>query len=140
MTDKSSKQVTLGEATKELMTRIDQKVEQHFGEKWKGNTDMVRGLTMKVVVLQAFDMEWALPAQYQTLSGPILRDFREDIQEVEQLYLEAAGQFFRQGLDERQAMNEARNQMFMALAEVVPDEMVGEIQDIIHTWLGSGNC
>lgn len=140
MADNSSKQVTLSDATKELMNHIDQKVEQLFTEKWKGNTDMVRGLTMKVVVLQAFDMEWALPAQYQALSGPIMRDFQEDIQEVEQLYLEAARQFYLQGLDEHQAMNEARNQMFMALAEVIPDEIVGEIQDIIHTWLGSGNC
>lgn len=140
MADNSRNQVTLADATKELMTDIDKKVDELFSKKWEGKTDMVRGLTMKVVVLQAFDMEWALPEQYQTLSKPILRDFQANIQAVEDLYVEAAGQFYRQGLDEHQAMNEARNQMFMALAEVIPDEMVGEIQDIIHTWLGSGSC
>jgi hypothetical protein len=140
MADNSSKQVTLGDATKELMQHIDAKVDRVFGEKWKGNTDMVRGLTMKVVVLQAFDMQWALPQQYQALQKPVLRDFQEDIQAVEELYLEASTIFHRQGLDEHQAMNETRNQMFMALAEVIPGELVSEIQDLIHTSLGSGKC
>lgn len=140
MADNSSKQVTLGEATQEIMARINKKVDQHFGERWAGNTDMVRGLTMKVVVLQAFEMEWALPQQYEALQAPILRDFRAEIQAVENLYLEAAGIFHQQGLDEHQAMNEARNQMFMALAEVIPDELVMEIQSLIHTRLGSGKC
>ena len=140
MADNSSKQVTLGDATKEIMKAINQKVDRLFAEKWAGNTDMVRGLTMKVVVLQAFDMEYALPQQYQALQAPILRDFQEEIQAVEDLYTEASAIFHRQGLDEHQAMNETRNQMFMALAEVIPDELVMEIQQLIHTSLGSGKC
>ncbi len=132
--------VTLEAATQEIMKAIDAKADQIFGEKWKGNTDMVKGLTMKVVMLQAFDMEWALPHQYQTLKSPILRDFDPEIREVENLYLQAANEFARQGLDDKQAINEARNQMFMATAEVIPQEMVTEIQDLIHTSLGSGKC
>ena len=135
-----SHQVTLADATKDIMNVIDSKVERLFGEKWKGNTDMVRGLTMKVVVLQAFDMEWALPEQFRALQTPILRDFDEEIKEVEHLYVEAATQFFKQGLDESQAKNEAKNQMFLALSESIPQEMALEIQDLIHTYLGSGKC
>ena len=132
--------ITLEEATQQIMKAIDEKVEELFAEKWKGNTDMVKGLTMKVVMLQAFDMEWALPAKYEMLKGPIIRDFDPEIKEVENLYLMAANEFNRQGLDEKQAINEARNQMFMATAEIIPGEMVQEIQDLIHTSLGSGKC
>ncbi len=132
--------ITLAEATQQIMQAIDEKVDSLFGEKWKGNTDMVKGLTMKVTLLQAFDMEWALPEQYKALKEPILRDFEREIQEVEDIYLTAANEFKRQGLDEKQAINEARNQMFMATAEVIPQEMVQEIQDLIHTSLGSGKC
>jgi len=133
-------QVTLGSATQEIMQAIDEKAEALFSERWKGNTDMVKGLTMKVIMLQAFDMEWALPEQYMLLKTPILRDFDAEIKEIEQLYLQAAGEFARQGLDEHQALNEAKNQMFMATAEVIPQEMTGEIQDLIHASLGSGKC
>ena len=140
MASSRTEQITLADATKAIMEEINQKVEALFSEKWKGNTDMVRGLTMKVVVLQAFDMEWALPAQYQALKAPVLRDFDPEIKDVEGLYMEAAAQFHRQGLDEHQAMNEAKNQMFLALAEVIPQEMAGEIQALIHTSLGSGKC
>lgn len=132
--------ITLAEATQQIMQAIDEKVERLFGEKWKGNTDMVKGLTMKVTLLQAFDMEWALPEQYKVLKGSIVRDFDPEIKEVEDIYLTAANEFDRQGLDEKQAINEARNQMFMATAEVIPQEMVHEIQDLIHTSLGSGKC
>ncbi len=133
------KQVTIRDVTLRIMESVNHKVEEQFSEKWQGKTDMVLGLTIKVVLLKAFEMEAALPQNFEPLKQPILKNFQEEIGAIEELYLEASNRFIQQGLDENQAMNEAKNQIFHAAADAMPQGMVDEIKNLIHTTYG-GKC
>lgn len=92
------RQITLEDATIELVEKIRKKTGELYGKRWKGKTDMIFGFAVKVVLLEAFDLGEALPLQFKELRSAVLQNFREEIRELESLYLEAARNFALQGL------------------------------------------